>query len=158
MKMKWYASLLLLPAGIAGLEAPAPPKIVFVCEHGAAKSIIAAAEFERLAKQNGLSVRIVSRGTNPDAEIGTAVRQGLLADGIDLGAAKPVRISAKDLEDATKVVSFGPDLAEWLPKGGKAADWSATPSPSANYRAARLYIVKQLEPLLLELKKSQMQK
>jgi protein-tyrosine-phosphatase len=129
-------------------------KVVFVCEHGAAKSIIAAAEFERMAKEKGLSVIAVSRGTTPDAEIGAAVRQGLLSDGINIGSAKPVKISANDLDDASKVVSFGPDLMEWLPKGAKAADWSATPSPSENYQAARLYIVKQLESLIVELEKA----
>jgi len=131
-----------------------PAKVVFVCEHGAAKSIIAAAEFERMAKEKGLAVIAVSRGTTPDAEIGTAVRQGLRSDGIDLGPAKPVKLSAKDLADASRVVSFGPDLAEWLPKGAKAADWSATPSPGENYQAARLYIVKQLEPLIAELERA----
>ena len=65
-----------------------------------------------------------------------------------------MKLTAKDLADASKVVSFGPDLAEWLPKGAKSADWSATPSPGENYQAARLYIVKQLEPLIAELEKA----
>lgn len=133
---------------------PAATKVVFVCEHGAAKSIIAAAEFERMAKERGLSVIAISRGTTPDAEIGAAVRQGLQSDGIDLGPAKPVKLSAKDMANASKIVSFGPDLAEWLPKDAKALDWSATPSPSENYLAARLYIVKQLEALIAELEKT----
>ena len=63
--------------GIFGLMGQTPTKVVFVCEHGAAKSIIAAAEFARLAKQSGLVVEAVSRGTVPDAEIGAKVRKGL---------------------------------------------------------------------------------
>lgn len=47
----------------------AKPMIVFVCEHGSAKSVIAASEFERMAKKEGLAVNILARGTNPDAEI-----------------------------------------------------------------------------------------
>jgi arsenate reductase (thioredoxin) len=141
--------------GIAILPAqPAQPrKVVFVCEHGAAKSIIAKAEFERLAKANGIAVEVVSRGTIPDAEIAAGVRQGLLAGGTDLGPARPVKISTKDLHGATAVVTFGPDLAEWMPKGVKTLDWSATPSPSKDYREARDYIRKQVEGLVGELKK-----
>lgn len=130
-----------------------PKKVVFVCEHGAAKSIMAKAEFERLAKENGIEVQVVSRGTIPDAEIAPGVRKGLLGDGTDLGSAKPVKITAKDLEGAVVVVTFGPDLAEWMPKGMKTRDWSATPSPSKDYREARDYIRKQVEALVGEIKK-----
>ncbi|MBI2685555.1 MAG: hypothetical protein HYX27_04500 [Acidobacteria bacterium] len=155
MNKSFQAILATVAIGMTILPGqPAQPrKVVFVCEHGAAKSIIAASEFERLARQKGLAVEVVSRGTTPDAEIAAGVRQGLLADGVDLGSAKPVRISAKDIEGAVKVVTFGPDLAEWMPKGAKALDWSATPSPGKDYRAARDYIRKQLEVLVGELKK-----
>ena len=33
----------------------AKPTVVFVCEHGSAKSIIAAAEFERMAKEGNVT-------------------------------------------------------------------------------------------------------
>ena len=146
-------SLLLVLIGVSAFgQKPAPPKVVFVCEHGAAKSVIAAAEFKRLAKEKGLAVEVISRGTQPDAEIPPLVRKGLQADGIDIGAAKPVKVSAADLKGATKVITFGPDLQELLPAGLKATDWSATPSPSADYRAARAYIVKQLEALAAEMR------
>jgi len=136
-------------------ERSSPKKVVFVCEHGAAKSIIAAAEFERLAKENGLAVQVVSRGTVPDAEIAATVRKGLLSNGIDIGPVKPVKVSMKDFENVSRVVSFGPDLTPWLPEGVKAADWSAAPSPSEDYQAARLYIVKQVESLVLQMKREQ---
>jgi hypothetical protein len=45
------------------------PTVVFVCEHGSAKSVIAAVEFKRMAKENGLDVNVLTRGTNPDPEI-----------------------------------------------------------------------------------------
>jgi len=93
-----------------------PPKIVFICEHGAAKSVIATAELKRLAKERGRLLNVESRGTNPDAQIAADVRHGLKADGMDLGDAKPAKVSAKDLDGATTVVSFGPDLSPLLPK------------------------------------------
>ena len=142
------AILIASAASLTGQNPPAKPKVVFVCEHGAAKSIMAAAEFERMAKQRGLEFTIVSRGTNPDAEIAAGVRQGLKADGMEVGAAKPAKVAAKDFEGATKVITFGPGLSEWLGKNTKALDWSATPSPGKDYGAARDHIRKELETLL----------
>jgi hypothetical protein len=66
---------------------------------------------------------------------------------------KPTKVSEKDLRGATKIVSFGPDLGQWLPDGATVMDWSATPSVSEDYRAARECIRKQLELLVKELKK-----
>ena len=42
-----------------------PPTILFMCPHGAAKSVLASAYFQRLAKERGLNVRVESAGTNP---------------------------------------------------------------------------------------------
>src|SRR5258707_2058785 len=108
------------------------PTVVFVCEHGSAKSIIAAAEFEHMAKERGLDLNILARGANPDAEIPKLVLDGLKADGYNLGDFKPTRVSEKDLKGAVKIVSFGPDLTRWLP-GATVADWSATTSLIEDY-------------------------
>jgi hypothetical protein len=55
--------------------------------------------------------------------------------------------------DSTRIVSFGADLTPFLAQGVKVADWSATPSVSEDYRAARDYIRKKLEDLVKEIKK-----
>ena len=153
----------LLPLLLLGLGAvlaqdrnpDAKPTVVFVCEHGSAKSVIAALELERMAKAHGLAVKILARGANPDAEIPKLVRDGLKADGYDVGTMKPTKVSEKDLKGATKIVSFGPDLRPLLADGALVADWSATPSVTEDYRAARDYIRQQLEILLKDLKRQQ---
>lgn len=66
---------------------------MFVCEHGSAKSVIAAAELKRIAKEKGLDLNILARGTNPDAEIPKLVRDRLKADGYDIGMLKPAKVS-----------------------------------------------------------------
>jgi len=126
----------------------APPKIVFVCEHGAAKSVIAAKELEKLARERGISIQAVSRGTTPDPEIPLLVRAGLKADGIEIGTMKPVQVKAEDLQDAARVISFGPDLSAVAGQKLKVEDWGATPDVSGNFSAARDYIVKRLQTLL----------
>ncbi len=144
-----------IPCAAQQSKAAARQKVVFVCEHGAAKSVMAAAEFERLAKQKGVAFEIISRGTIPDAEVAAPIRQHLLADGMDIGTAKPAKVSAKDLEGATTVVTFGPNLTSLMPKGTNLLDWSATPSPSKDYRVAREYIVKQLGTLVETMQKAE---
>ena len=145
--------VIALVAAMTLLQAQTTKKIVFVCEHGAAKSVIAATEFQRMAKDRGLNFEIVSRGTVPDAEFAPGVRAGLRADGLDAGPGNPVKVSKQDLAGATKVVSFGPDLSSLLPQGAKSLDWSATPSPSKDYRVARDYVRQQLRGLLEEIEK-----
>ena len=49
--------------------------VLFVCEHGSAKSTVAAAHFDRLAAERGLAARAISRGTSPDAELAPAARR-----------------------------------------------------------------------------------
>jgi chromate transporter len=60
--------------GVLAVRAPAigadPTRtVVFVCEHGSAKSVVAASLFDRMAKERGLPVRAISRGTTPDASV-----------------------------------------------------------------------------------------
>jgi arsenate reductase len=146
-------SLLMAPLAAQTSQAPvSKPRIVFVCEHGAAKSVIAAAELTRAARENGLEVTVLARGTNPDAEIPASIRAGLRADGLTVPATKPVKVSAEDVKGATRVITFGPDLRP-LANGITVTDCSATPSPSENYTAARDYIRKRVESLVNELKK-----
>jgi len=123
-------------------------KIVFVCEHGAAKSVIAAKELEKLARERGMSIQAVSRGTTPDADISLPIRKGLKADGIEIGAMKPVQVKPEDLRDAARVISFGPDLSAVAGQKQKVEDWSATPDPGGNFPTARDYIVERLQSLL----------
>ena len=125
-----------------------PMKIVFVCEHGSVKSVIAAKELEKMARERGMSIQAVSRGTTPDADIPLPVRTGLKADGIEIGNMKPVKVKPDDLKGATRVISFGPDLSAMVGKDVKVEDWSATPGVSGNIAAARDHIVKLLQTLL----------
>lgn len=101
----------------AGAKPASRPKVVFVCEHGSAKSVMAAAEFERLAKKSGLTVDVIGRGSNPDAEVNGPIRQHLLADGMDIGSSKPIKVSAKDLAGAARSSALDPISRRCFPRG-----------------------------------------
>jgi arsenate reductase (thioredoxin) len=89
--------------------------VVFVCQHGAAKSILAAALLERLAAEHGVALRALARGTELEPQVAAAVVAGLLAKGVDVGAWQPRRVTRDDLARAWWIISFGPDLADFLP-------------------------------------------
>ena len=74
--------------------ANAKQKVAFVCLHGSAKSLIAAAYFNRLARQHGLDFAATTSGPEPDAEVPSNVIEGLRNHAIDVGGYRPTMISA----------------------------------------------------------------
>ena len=74
-----------------------PPTILFMCPHGAAKSVLASAYLQRLAKERGLNVRVVSAGTDPDPEVAPAVATHLKKQGYEMPIAKPRRATDADM-------------------------------------------------------------
>ena len=63
--------------------------VLFVCLHGAAKSVLAAADFRRMAAERGLDIPAVSAGTEPDPALAPGVLRTLLAEGVDLSDQVP---------------------------------------------------------------------
>jgi len=122
--------------------------ILFVCLHGAAKSLIAASHVRRLAEARGVKIRAEFAGTEPDPELTPAAVQGLLAEEIDVRGLRPRRVTADDIRGAGLVVSFGCDLGA-LATGVHVERWDDVPAVSENYRVARDVIVSRL-PALLE--------
>lgn len=121
--------------------------VVFVCEHGAAKSVIAALHLSRLAEQAGLAVRGVARGTEPEPTLSPAAVAGLRRDGLEVADLVPTCPDAEELSSAAVVVSFGPDLGR-LVSAVPSVYWSDIPAVSDDYEAARAAIVARLGPLL----------
>jgi protein-tyrosine-phosphatase len=130
--------------------------VVFVCEHGAAKSVIAAAHFNRLATERGLPFRAVSRGTKPDDAVAAGVRAGLASDGIDVSTWRPIVISDQDIRQAAQVVSLATDLPMKKPSvKSKLLEWNDIPSVSQDYEKARTAIVEQVKQMLENLSKGE---
>jgi len=122
-------------------------RVLFVCLHGAAKSLIAASHLERLAQERGISLRAEFAGTEPDPQLTPAAVAGLAAEGIHVRGQRPRRVTADDLGRASRVISFGCDLDALAP-GIAVERWDDVPAVSENYRAARDVIVSRLPALL----------
>ncbi|HET9590295.1 MAG TPA: chromate efflux transporter [Anaerolineales bacterium] len=121
--------------------------IVFVCEHGAAKSIVAAAYFNRLAAETGLQLRAVARGTHPDEALSPQAVEGLKADGLAPGESIPQKLMIADLESAARVITFC-DLPLEYQNKTVTERWDEVPPVSENYEQARDLIVAKLNRLL----------
>src|SRR5262250_3914144 len=88
----------------------ARPRVLFVCLHGAAKSVVGAAHFRRLAVERGLAIDAVAAGTEPDPELAPGAVKGLTADGLTATPSRPRPVTLYDLESAVRVVSFACDV------------------------------------------------
>jgi arsenate reductase len=131
------------------------PTILFVCEHGAAKSVIAAAYFDKLAKDQHLNYRAAFRGINPDAAINSVAEKGLKQDEIDTSGWKPTRLVQKDVDEASRIVTLGCALPAGTRVTSKVTDWNDIPSPSQNYELAREEIKKRVQKLVDDLAKEE---
>jgi arsenate reductase (thioredoxin) len=69
--------------------------ILFLCPHNPAKSVLAAAYFDRLARERGLDYRATSAGTSPDAAPSPAVVAVLRVEGIDVTDHRPRRLTPR---------------------------------------------------------------
>ena len=150
----------MLTARSSAAEGPAanaktPPRlVVFVCEHGSAKSLVAASFFDRLAKERGVAARAVSRGTAPDASVPAAVVETLRDDGFDVAAFKPQRLKEADVAGADRVVAIGVDLGDVGAKArGAVMRWDDIPPFSAGYPKARQAILSRMESLFDDLER-----
>jgi protein-tyrosine-phosphatase len=143
----------LLVAGPASAEAPARGPVVFVCEHGSVKSMIAALWFERLAAERGLTVRALSRGVEPDAQVPAAIAEHLRRDGFELTGRTPARLQAGDLAGATRVVAIGAKSPLLDAAPASPVRWDDVPPASIDYGAAREALRARILALLDDLER-----
>ena len=148
------AMLVALAAGATAQTAQsvANPRVVFVCEHGAAKSVIAAAYFNKIAAERGLPDRAIYRGASPQAELSVSALKGLKEDGLTLPSDKPAPITAADVAAATHVFAIGCTLPAQAASSGKADSWDDVPEDKG-YAAQRDAIRKHVERLIDQLQK-----
>ena len=126
-----------------------PPEtvIVFVCEHGAAKSIIAAAYFNHLASQKSVAAHAIARGSNPDSELSPKSIAGLRDDGLLPIESAPQKLTLADIESAGRIVSFC-DLPQEYESKTPVEQWNDIPPVSENYEKARNAILVHIYQLL----------
>ena len=127
------------------------PEVVFICEHGAAKSIIAAAEFNKLAEERGLPHRAIARGTNADATFSHVAVEGLRKDGLGVPKGTPQAVTVADIARAERIVTLGCKLPQSVNPTKRTADWNDITPPSKDYNSAREDIARHVHKLVEDL-------
>src|SRR5262245_54589586 len=138
----------------AGKQAEQTPVVIFVCEHGAAKSILSATLFNKLAEERGLNFRAIARGTNPNPEISPQLAAGIRSDELASSEPAPKKISKADLVGASRVITFCA-LPDDYPGSIKVENWDAFLPAIEDYGKARDKLVERIGRLLEELKSKQ---
>jgi arsenate reductase len=140
---------LMAPVGQPAEGRPEPGPVIFVCEHGSAKSLIAQQWFDRLARERGLSVRAVSLGVTPDAAVPGPIAAALEKDGFDVYAFVPRRAEAPALAGASRIIAIGlAPGALGVGPGAAVESWNEIPPASQQYEAARDALKARIEALL----------
>jgi protein-tyrosine-phosphatase len=129
---------------------PLIQRLVFVCAHGAAKSVLAASYFNHLAERQHLGARAIARGTDPDAVISESVRQHLDAAGVVLCTDQPGRLTDGDGANADLLVAF--DLTEQALGTRPHRSWDALPALSEDFERGHAAILARVVALVTELK------
>jgi arsenate reductase (thioredoxin) len=127
-------------------------QIVFVCPHGAAKSVIAAAYCQQLADRQNVSLCATAAGTEPDVEVSPMAVALLRAEGIDVVGYRPRRVTLEELATAHRIIALGCDLGELERPGMVIERWDDVPPPSQDVLGARDRIRDHVEQLVAAIK------
>lgn len=137
-------------AGSADAARAAPvdkQTVVFVCLHGSVKSQVAAAHFNRIARERGLNITAISRGIEPDTSIPASIRAGLAQDGLAPASEVPSSLTSDEASAAAGVFAF--DEVPVDRKGSASVtQWSDVPPASQNYDRSRDAIIRHVEEIV----------
>jgi protein-tyrosine-phosphatase len=128
-------------------------KVVFVCQHGNVKSLIAASLFNREAVKRGLPYRAESRGVTPERAVPPKIAAPLRADGFDISGFKPAKILESDVGAAVRVVGISIELSSIPNATHRHIDsWEDVPAATVDYAAAKASLLVHIDALLKELR------
>lgn len=147
------ATLALVSSSSFAAEQPPAEQILFVCERGNVKSLMAASYFNQLAAQRGLPWRAVARGISPDSPtVPKNIAAALLAEGVDVSEFHPVKVDATDAAEAARIVMIGTDLPARVGADEQRIErWNDVPPASTSYDAARSSLKAHVAELLEQL-------
>jgi arsenate reductase (thioredoxin) len=158
MSSSLLLTVLVLAVPLAATQTPAQtPVVLFMCPHGAAKSVMASAYFQQLAKERGLIVRVDAAGTEPEPALSKAVVAHLEKNHYAIPIEKPRAATAADMNTADVVIAMGCDLSKLPAPRGELKNWNV-PDFSVNFDAAEQAIRDQVTQLVEELVAKQRKK
>src|SRR5215475_6112706 len=138
MRVTAVACLSLTVVVFAAVAACVParktPTVLFMCPHGAAKSVLASAYFTQLAAARGIRVKVDAAGIEFAPAVSPAVAARLADQGLAVPISKPRVVTSADLADADIVISIGCDTSK-IPADGKVKlqRWDDVPDSGTDF-------------------------
>ena len=127
--------------------------VLFVCEKGTSKSVIAASYFNKLAKERNLDWSAMSCGADPASSLPAPVSEGLKKDNVPVSWQNPKKVTQADMSNSQVVVLLNNPLPGQPTVTTNVKQWDNLPSVSENYDRARDSIVLRVNSLLDSLSK-----
>jgi arsenate reductase len=138
-------------AVVAAADTRASRTVVFVCEHGNVKSLIARELFNRMSKVRGSKLRAVARGLAPEPGVPPAIAAHLRKDGFDVRGYEARQLTPADAAAAVRVIAIGSDPPAAATGAVPVEKWLDVPPASEQYAASRDALRARIAILLDEL-------
>jgi len=152
-QIKTYESDLKKALQAQGSPQASASPVVFVCQHGNVKSLMAASYFNQMAEHRGLTVRAVARGSAPNSDtVPAPIAQKLQGDGFEVSGIHPSAVNASDVSGSQLVVTIGTTLpGDAQAPASKLEAWNDVPPADADYGATRSSLKSHIDKLLDQL-------
>jgi protein-tyrosine-phosphatase len=150
-----FALLIATACATTQIQGAAPTaSVLFVCEHGNVKSLMAMSYFNQIAQERKLPFVAISRGTDPNSTtVPKAIIDGLIVDGLDTSEFRPTKVSASDVASAHRVITIGVTLPEdVLATKVSPESWDDIPPASLDFQASSGSIKAHVQELINQLR------
>lgn len=120
--------------------------ILFLCQHGGAKSVIAVSHFNRLAAERGLPfVATAAAAEDPYDAVPAAVADYLQREGFNVRELRPHHATPGEIETAARIVTIGCELSAAHER------WDDVPAASEDLEGSVAVIRRHVEALVEDL-------
>ncbi len=127
-------------------------RILFLCSHGGAKSVMAASHFNRLAAERGLPfVATAAAAEDPYDSVPTPVADYLQREGFDVRELKPHHVAPAEIATAARIVTIGCDLSGAESGAVISERWDDVPAASEDLEGSVAAIRRHVEALAEDL-------
>lgn len=117
-------------------------EILFLCQHGGAKSVIAASYFNRLAAERGLAFDATAAAAeDPYDAVPAPVADYLQGEGFDVRELRPHHAALDEIATAARIVTIGCDVS------GAHERWDDVPAASEDLDGSVAAIRRHVEAL-----------
>ena len=123
-------------------------RVLFLCAHGGAKSVMAASYFNRLAGEGALPhAAIAAAAEEPYDSVPAPVAELLLSEGLDVRSFIPRSVGERDVDGAGRIVAIGCEL-----EGVPVERWDDVPAASEDLEGSAAAIRRHVDALMEELR------